>query len=173
MKNGRIPTSALRTLIPLAGMALLLGFVFICGLFPITDTDIWWHLSTGRWMWEHRAIPRIDPFCVSSLGQPWLNAQWGFELLVYAIWKLGGSLALVLAKSLAFTSIFTLIFARAWTKKTAPFLFAIGIFAAFHGRHLADVRPVCVTVFLLALQYRLLRDYLDGRIRLPWTALIA
>ena len=151
----------------------LLTFVFTCALFPITDTDVWWHLSTGRWVWEHRAIPRIDPFCTSSLGQPWLDAQWGFQLLVYALWKLGGNVALVAAKSIAFTSIFALIFMRSWTRKTAPFLLAIGVFAAFHGRHLADLRPVWVTVFLLALQYRLLRDHLDGRIRLLWPALIA
>ena len=83
------------------GLAFLPAFAILCGLFPMTDTDVWWHLSAGRWIWEHRAIPGADPFCVSSLGRPWMDAQWGFQLLIYAIRKLGGSFALVLAKSLA------------------------------------------------------------------------
>jgi hypothetical protein len=158
---------------PWLGQALLVAFVLACGIFPMTDTDVWWHLSAGRWIWEQRALPRVDPFCASSLGRPWLDAQWGFQLLLYPLWKLGGGLALVLAKSLAFAAIFALVFARGWTLRTAPFLFALGTFAAFHARHLADVRPVWVTVLLLAWQYRLLRDHLDGRARLPWAGLVA
>jgi tetratricopeptide (TPR) repeat protein len=169
--NDKIPHW--RSWLPALGAALLPAFVFACGLFPMTDTDVWWHLSAGRWMWEHGTVPRVDPFCASSLGQPWLDAQWGFQLLLLGLWNLGGGFALVLAKALAFAGIFAVIFARAWTPRTTPFLLAAGIFAAFHGRYLADVRPIWVTVLLLAWQYRLLRDYLDGRSRLPGAVLAA
>lgn len=161
-----------RAMIPRLGQFALLAFVLACGIFPLTDTDVWWHLSAGRWMWDHFAVPRADPFCASSLGRPWIDAQWGFQLLLYPLWKLGGAFALVAAKSLAFAAVFALVFARRWTNRTAPFLFALGIYAAFHGRHLADVRPVWVTILLLAWQYSLLRDHLDGRARLPWARLV-
>ena len=33
---------------------------------PVQDLDIWWHLRTGQWIVEHRAVPVTDPF--SSFG---------------------------------------------------------------------------------------------------------
>lgn len=151
-------------------------FALACAIFPVTDTDVWWHLSAGRWMWEHGSIPRFDPFCLSSLGKPWLDAQWGFQLLVYGLWNLGGVPALVLAKAAAVAAIFALSLARGWTSKSAPFLFALGVFAAFHARHLADIRPVWITALGLAVQYRVLRDHLDARAAsgrgIPWIPLL-
>ncbi len=163
--------SALRTGLTRTIFAVFLIFVFVCHIFPLTDTDIWWHLSAARWICQH-GIPRTDPFCVSSFGLPWLDAQWGFQLIVYALWKLGGEPALIAAKAATATGITALLVARAWTWKTMPFLLAFGIYAAVHGRYLADVRPLWMTLLLLALQYRWIRDALDGRRALPWVQLL-
>ena len=39
---------------------------------PVSDPDIWWHLRTGQWAVEHRAVPQTDPFSAYGQGQPWL-----------------------------------------------------------------------------------------------------
>ncbi len=162
-----------RGLLAAAALFALLAFVFACHVFPITDTDIWWHLSAARWMWRHGAVPRTDPFCTASLGAPWIDAQWGFQLMVYALWKLGGDFALVAAKAAAAAGIFALVLWRAWNGRTAPFLAALAAYAAFHGRYLTDIRPLWATLLLLATQYRCLRDAWDAHRPMPWLRLIA
>ncbi|HEX3375401.1 MAG TPA: hypothetical protein VHS29_00985, partial [Candidatus Acidoferrales bacterium] len=58
----------------MAGMVAiysLLALVFIRN-FHIGDPDIWWHLATGRWILQHRAIPMTDPFSSYGMGKPWI-----------------------------------------------------------------------------------------------------
>jgi hypothetical protein len=69
--------------------------------FPLTDTDIWWHLAAGRAMSEGQAWLRSDIFSRISYGVPWIDLHWGFQVLTYRIWLLGGESALAAAKSAA------------------------------------------------------------------------
>jgi hypothetical protein len=41
--------------------------------------DIFFHLATGRWMWEH-GFPKVDPFSVTARGAHFPH-EWGFSLL--------------------------------------------------------------------------------------------
>jgi len=37
----------------------------------VSDNDTWWHLETGRYMLEHRALPVPDPFAFTTyMGKP-------------------------------------------------------------------------------------------------------
>lgn len=50
-------------------------------LLPITDPDFFWHLHTGQWIWEHRALPTADPF--ATLGGGAVDARQHFILTSY------------------------------------------------------------------------------------------
>jgi hypothetical protein len=66
--------------------SLLLFAVFaIAALVPLRSYDLFWHLATGRWIVEHRALPASDPFTVASDRVPWINGEWLFDVAVYAI----------------------------------------------------------------------------------------
>lgn len=54
------------------------------------DPDPWWHLATGRWIVEHRAIPRVDPFSFTVAGQPWRAVDWLADLVLYGSFAVGG-----------------------------------------------------------------------------------
>lgn len=45
---------------------IVIVFFFATVLFlhlkPISDPDLFWHLATGRWIWEHGQLPDSDPF---------------------------------------------------------------------------------------------------------------
>lgn len=56
----------------------------------IRSWDFWWHLATGRWIVEHRAIPRVDPFSFTAAGQPWRDVNWLADLLLFGAHELGG-----------------------------------------------------------------------------------
>jgi hypothetical protein len=47
--------------------------------------DLWWHLAAGRWMWEQRSLPWVDPWSFTRAGQPWLHHEWLADL-VYEAW---------------------------------------------------------------------------------------
>lgn len=77
---------------------LLLIFAF-CALFAcqkISDPDFWWHLKTGEWIWNHKAIPFHDPFSYTFKGSEWINYEWLFHTIIYPLYKMGGFNALIL-----------------------------------------------------------------------------
>lgn len=79
--------------------AALLLFAAVAGLLPVRSVDLFWHLAAGRWMLEHRALPRIDPFRFTSRGVPWVDHEWGFQLLLGLGERLGGLDALTLGRA--------------------------------------------------------------------------
>ena len=54
------------------------------------DPDPWWHLATGRWIVEHRAIPHVDPFSFTVAGAPWRAVDWLADLLMYGSFAVAG-----------------------------------------------------------------------------------
>ena len=92
------------------GLAVRLAFLAVVTatcVRRIGTYDIWWHLSYGRWMLEHRAIPRTDAFSFTVPGVERTNPEWLFQLFAEVLWRLGGTTALVLAKT-------ALVLALAW-----------------------------------------------------------
>lgn len=82
-------------------LALLAGLATaLARATPIYDPDYFWHLETGAWIAEHRAIPRADPFSHSFAGKPWLYVDWLADLLMaglYAAWDHAGNIAVFCA----------------------------------------------------------------------------
>ncbi len=54
------------------------------------DPGLGWHLKTGEWILQHRAVPRVDPFLFSPVPRPWISDQWLSDLGMYLIYNLGG-----------------------------------------------------------------------------------
>jgi hypothetical protein len=77
-------------------LILVYGAVAIIVMRPVTDPDVWWHLRTGQWIVEHRAVPWTDPFSVYGLGKPWIAYNWLFEIVLYALDRAFGLFGLLL-----------------------------------------------------------------------------
>lgn len=73
--------------------SLFLYFIIITGQ-DIHDTDVWWHLKVGEYIFEHRTVPKTDIFSFSNTGHEWIAHEWGAELLYYSAYKTGGFLGL-------------------------------------------------------------------------------
>src|SRR6516162_1282703 len=43
-------------------LALFAAVSFCLGCYEMGDSDLWWHLSGGRWIIAHRQVPDLDPF---------------------------------------------------------------------------------------------------------------
>ncbi|MBI3330753.1 MAG: hypothetical protein HYZ96_01415 [Candidatus Omnitrophica bacterium] len=63
------------------------------------DTDLWFHLSTGRYIVEHLAIPRETFFSFLSPPRPWLDYSWLFQVMAYAIHEAAGYHGLLILRT--------------------------------------------------------------------------
>ena len=66
---------------------------------PLSDPDLWWHLSAGRWMAENLAVPRADWLSHTMAGRPWVDFEWLSQLSFYAAYRLAGLPGLLLLKA--------------------------------------------------------------------------
>ena len=72
----------------------LLLFVMLPGSSVLlSDGDTGWHIRTGEWIWQHKAVPTTDLFSFTKPHEPWFAWEWGWDLLfagVHHFWGLGG-----------------------------------------------------------------------------------
>lgn len=82
--------------------------VLLVFLTPMELGDIWWHLSTGKWIVESRGLPGADPFSYveSADGGLILKGYWLCQIFLYAVWLYAGLPGLICVKAVTFASIF-------------------------------------------------------------------
>lgn len=83
---------------------LLLPAVLGSSTTIFNDGDVSWHIATGQWILDHRAIPHTDPFSFTWAGKPWVPIEWLAEVLYAGAYRLagyGGVAALVTAALMA------------------------------------------------------------------------
>ena len=156
-----------------ATAAALFTGAFSSGLAPATDGDLWWHLAAGREILRTRSLVSVDPFSVSAGGRPWVDVHWLFQLAAYAVFCVGGLTALVVAKCLL-VAIGALLLLGAVNREAGPraaqSFAAVFLGALFAARSLLLLRPVLVTLVLLALFFVKLERHRRER---RWSALLA
>ena len=160
-----------------AGAAVTMAVLAGAGLLmvtPVEDLDVWWLLRTGQYMVETRAFPTTDPFSGTAQGAEWINHAWGFELLLYGVYRLAGTAGLVLLPALIAVGTFALLYrflrregvGRGWA------LVMIAL-AAMATRGFWSPRPQLVTYLFLVLFWGILREDRPGRPdRLAWLPLL-
>ena len=64
------------------GAALAASAFFL----PVINPDLFWHLSAGRFMFDHGAVPRADFLSWTMAGRPWFDFEWLAQLIYYWLW---------------------------------------------------------------------------------------
>jgi hypothetical protein len=131
--------------IPLcAGLA-----AFFC-FFPITDTDIFWHLAAGREIIAHRHFLYSDPFAFTLASPQWIDLHWLFQLLMYGLFVLGGLKAMIVFKLITVAGTVTLL---CLTYRNGIFIWACALLSAllfYEARYLVCERPVLITMLCMS-----------------------
>jgi hypothetical protein len=92
------------SILPLFVALLLIPAVLGSSSMIFNDGDVSWHIATGQWILDHRAIPHTDPFSFTWAGKPWVAIEWLAELIYASAYRLagyGGIAALVTAALMA------------------------------------------------------------------------
>ena len=76
-------------------LSLLIGVLLIPAALGssttiFNDGDVSWHIATGQWMLDNRAIPDADPFSFTWAGQPWVPIEWLAEVIMASAYRLAG-----------------------------------------------------------------------------------
>ncbi|HVT44175.1 MAG TPA: hypothetical protein VMT00_07285 [Thermoanaerobaculia bacterium] len=138
--------------------ALVFLILVVASLRPIRSYDSFWHLATGRWIVEHRALPLTDPLAVATDPTPWINGEWLFEVLLHAIWSLGGTTAIALARAVLVGAIFALGFGWA-TRKADPInTLLLAILCWLGAAPLLGERPSAVAALLVLIAVGILLE---------------
>lgn len=90
----------------------LFGFVaYYLFQWPIKayDTDLWYHLNTGRYIIEHGTIPKDSYFSFITPPREWVDYFWLFQVLVYKIYTFSGYYGLVFLRAIIFLFVSFLI----------------------------------------------------------------
>lgn len=109
----RISMSSLGISWPLiVAVAVCIGLLFYTTTQTLGDHDTYLHLATGHWIFQHQAVPSVDPFSYTFSGAPWITHEWLSQCLLAAAHHLGGWTGLVFltATSLALTLAYLLRF---------------------------------------------------------------
>jgi hypothetical protein len=138
--------------------AALFAAIAIAAVAPIRSYDYFWHLATGRWIAEHRALPKVDPFAVASEKVPWINGEWLWELGAHATHSIGGDAAMAVANALLIAAIFTAGFLAA-RRQMDPALALIVAAIAFAGASdRFGVRPATAAALFVVIALALLES---------------
>ncbi|MDA1330571.1 MAG: hypothetical protein O3B43_05860 [Chloroflexi bacterium] len=127
------------------------------------DTDTWWHLQTGKWIVEHRAVPQSDSFSYTRLGETWRypSAAWLTESALYALYNAGGPGAVNLWVAAVVTAAFVFVY---FTLSGGPFLrFSVLILAASASAVYWAARPYLMSFLFTAVFLWVLEDFRWGR----------
>ena len=75
---------------PRAWAALFAATGAMLSFRPEWETDPWWHLALGRAVWRTggRTVP--EPYAFPSFPEHAIAPEWGWELVTYGVWSLGG-----------------------------------------------------------------------------------
>lgn len=75
-------------LVDAVGLILVCGVIFAGGSLA-GDPGFGWHLSSGRWIAEHHAVPSHDIFPTISQGRDWVHSQWLGDYIFWTAFAIG------------------------------------------------------------------------------------
>lgn len=129
------------------------------------DTDLWYHLSGGRYILEHGAIPKDSSFfSFITPSREYVDYYWLFQVLVYKIHSLAGYYGLVFLRATAFLTLmfFVYVYLRKRLVDSKPSIYA-ALFFSFYLIVLITryqvVRPhifsyLFIAIFLYVLEFK-------------------
>lgn len=139
--------------------------VTVFAFFPLTDTDIWWHLASARDFLEN-GLATDDPFCWTASKSPWINVHLYFQLALYGVEHFAGTFGLVALKALLW-GLVAFLWILPVKRKILPVHFALLFAFAFLFRYAFECRPILLSMLFLGIFWNLLPQ-LEKRISAKW-----
>jgi hypothetical protein len=143
---------------------LCLGiFIFLFFYHPIETEDVWWHLSTGRWIAQHVQVPNEDVFPFAHERTHWLcNNEWLGSVILYLIAKGGGVVGLKVFRPLFFIFLTGILFFYSYKRLPFSLLILLILLETFGLANRSFLRPDIFNFFFIQIFLINLFDYEDS-----------
>jgi len=110
-------------------VSLVLLSALCAGLHTVGDSDMGWHLATGRWVVKHGQVPRTDVLSFPAAGTPWMYPPFA-GVLLYLTYTAFGYAGLSWFCALACLAVVAYLVRRRDMGSTVLALLAVGSIAA-------------------------------------------
>ena len=142
----------------LAAKFTLIFLFFLSLSWQRLDPDFGWHLTSGDY-YRHHGIPSHDIYTYTASNFPWINHEWGNDVLLSIFYSIGGYFLI----SMIYAGLWTAaLFVRA--AKTRWFLLVLASLAVIPY---AGIRPVAWTFLFFAI----LLNLLESKKRIPYISI--
>jgi hypothetical protein len=144
--------------LPRLWVVVVLGAVGVMQLAASPSAiDLAYHVKAGELMVQQRALLRTDVFAWPTAGSPWLDQNWGAQMLLYAIWRVGGFPLAAVSSALCTVAAWGLV-AAACRRRTASLRLVAGAVLAGYlaSAPVFSARPQMFSVLLFAAELYLL-----------------
>jgi hypothetical protein len=75
----------------------------------LSSVDLAYHLRAGGDILDGHGIPTTDKWTFTAMGQPWLDQQWGAQVVLAAVFRLAGWTGLVVLRAFLVGALFALV----------------------------------------------------------------
>lgn len=139
----------------------VLSFVFFLMIFARRESDYFWHIKAGEYMFHHGLL-RKDVFSWFAFGKYWMSHEWLFEIFIYALSIIFPKYHILVYSFLFVFSLILILFLpnkRDFTKNV-PFgmlwiAFSLILIAFIQGRpHLISFNLLALTIWSLYDNYK-------------------
>lgn len=99
LQTAEAPSSAGRSMSPkaeIAARAIVIALLYSVTAInavrsaPGADIDMWWQMSTARWILHHHAFPHVAIFANLNPQPAWHAYSWLYDLMLYGVYKAFG-----------------------------------------------------------------------------------
>ena len=135
-------------------LAILLLAYYVGTPVYLMDTDLWYHLSGGRYFFQHHTIPGTSYFSFLSPERKWTNYYYLYQILVYSIFYFFNYYGLVIFRAIMALATLTfvyLILKNEEEKRVTnflPLLLTVVFSVVLEGREL-NIRPHIISYFMM------------------------
>ncbi|OWV18696.1 hypothetical protein B7990_05330 [Fibrobacter sp. UWB4] len=123
---------------------MIIVSVVLFAVFPLTDTDIWWHLACAR-KWVTTWTP---------VREPVVNVHEYFQQVVAIVYDVGGAPLLVVFKAILWGLVFALFLRGVKCRNLMSSAIAVVILFIF--RYQLEIRPVLFSLLFLGIYWNVL-----------------
>lgn len=136
---------------------------------PAGDPDTYWHIASGRWMLDHRALLREDVFSSTIRGQPYSVGEWLGQLALALAYQAGSWQGIAVLRALL-VAVAAFFLTRVARRFGAPWPAAIPVvlFALALSRQAWGDRPQLFSIALFPLVLELCFAARAGERRALW-----
>ncbi len=142
-------------------IVLFFAALFITGIAPTIDPDMWWHLKTGQLILQ-KGIPSADVFSFTVLGREWTAHEWLSEVILWLIFRNGGLQGIIFWTALLSFLTFGLVYKNC--RRGKPYVAGLSVLLSAVTATIGwSAGPKLFTYFLAAVFLYILENWRDGK----------